>query len=369
MRPFTPPAALNRSSTKPSAGERRTFPSTIRSKDLAITVLWLVVLVLALRPLFQWAIFDAVWTGKGSSACAGADGACWIFVADRFGQFMFGTYPAGERWRVMLVFAAAALGAGLLLMPRVPRKPTISVLMLTAFPAFAVVLLLGGVFGLRLVPTSYWGGLMLTLVLAAATIVLTLPLGLVLALARQGTLPVIKYAAIGYIEFWRGLPLLGVLFMASTMFPLFVPQGITIDKLIRALIAFTLFNSAYMAEAFRGGLQSVGRGQHEAAGSLSLSYWLSMRKVILPQAIRVAMPGIVNVCINIFKMTSVFLTIGIFEFLGMIQSATADPQWLGDPSVIDTGYLFAGFVYWIACFSMSRYSRGLERRRQIGRSA
>ena len=331
-------------------------------------MVWLALLVMALRPLFEWAVLDAVWTGKGGSACAGVDGACWIFVRDRFGQFIFGSYPLGERWRVALVFAVAAAGVGFLLVPRVPGKPSIAVLMLVAFPVFAIVLLLGGVLGLPFVPTGNWGGLMLTFVLAAATIVLTLPLGIVLALARQGELPVIKYAAIGYIEFWRGLPLLGVLFMASTMFPLFVPQGITVDKLVRALIAFTLFNSAYMAEAFRGGLQSIGRGQYEAATSLSLSYWTAMRKIILPQAILVAMPGIVNVCINMFKMTSVFLTIGIFEFLGMIQSATADPNWLGDPSVIDTGYLFAGAVYWVVCFSMSRYSRGLERKRGVRRS-
>ena len=201
------------------------------------------------------------------------------------------------------------------------------------------------------------------------TIVVTLPLGIVLALARQGDLPIIRYTAIGFIEFWRGLPLLGVLFMASTMFPLFVPQDITVDKLMRALTAFILFNSAYMAEAFRGGLQSVGRGQHEAARSLSLTYWTSMRKIVLPQATWIAMPGIVNVCINILKMTSIFPTIGIFEFLGMIQAATADPKWLGAPGVVDTGYLFAGVVYWLVCFSMSRYSRALERKRKTGRMA
>jgi general L-amino acid transport system permease protein len=233
--------------------------------------------------------------------------------------------------------------------------------MLTVFPVSTAILLGGGVLGLNPVSTSRWGGLTLTLVVATWGIVTSIPAGMALALGRQSSMPIIKHACAIYIEFWRGIPLLGVLFMAATMFPLFMPAGVEFDKLLRALIAFTLFNSAYMAEVFRGGLQAIGRGQYEASTALSLPYWTAVRRIIMPQALRIAIPSLVNTCITIFKQSSIFLTIGLYEFLGMIQAGTADPEWVRVSEVLQTGYVFAAIVYWAFCFSMSRYSRYIER--------
>ena len=328
----------------------------------AVWFLWLVV-----PPFIDWAILDAAWRGSSPSACADKEAACWVFVSARFEQIVFGPYPQTERWRVEVVIALAVLGVSALLAPHVPGKSRIGLAMMTIYPLVAVVLLAGGVLGLPPVSTSDWGGLTLTLVVAASSIVVSMPLGLLLALARRSSLPVIRLAAVAFIEFWRGVPLIGVLFMAASMFPLFMPAGADIDKLVRALIAFALFNSAYMAEVFRGGLQAIPRGQYEAARALGLGHWPIMALVVLPQAIRIVIPGIVNTCIGIFKETTLILVIGLFELLSVIQAGMADPEWLIGDHVRETGYLFAALGFWAFCFGMSRYSARLEARLAVGR--
>jgi general L-amino acid transport system permease protein len=216
----------------------------------------------------------------------------------------------------------------------------------------------GGLFGLSVVETHQWGGLMLTLVLALVGMVLSLPLGILLALGRRSQMPVVRAACVTYIELWRGVPLITVLFMASVMLPLFLPEGATLDKLLRAMIGIVLFQASYMAEVVRGGLQAIPKGQYEAAEALGLGYWQGIGLIILPQALKLVIPGIVNTFIALFKDTTLVLIIGLFDLLGIVQQAFADPNWLGY-SV--EGYLFAGLIYWAFCFSISRYSQALER--------
>ena len=324
-----------------------------------LTVLALAFLTLTLPPLFDWAIFDASWSGTSRRDCAG-EGACWVFVSVRFDQFVYGFYPEAERWRVNLTFGLLALGIAAFLWPTARRKFWPGVFLFVAFPIAATVLLVGGMFGLSLVGTEKWGGLMLTLVVAGVGIVASLPIGILLALGRRSDMPVIRLLCVMFIEFWRGIPLITVLFMASVMLPLFLPPGVTFDKLLRALIGVSLFAGAYMAEVVRGGLQAIPRGQYEAAEALGLGYWRSMALVILPQALRVVVPGIANVAIALFKDTTLVLIISLFDFLGMIQAALTDPDWLG---FAVEGYVFAAAVFWVFCFSMSRYSLRLEKDR------
>ena len=234
--------------------------------------------------------------------------------------------------------------------------------LLCALPLIAAPLLAGGVFGLKPVPTSDWGGMMLNILIALWSIATAIPVGLMLALGRRSAMPVIAYACAIFIELWRSLPLIGVLFLAVVMFPLFVPAGFASDKLVRALIAFTLFNAAIFAEVFRGGLQAIPAGQHEAARSLGLGYWRMTLLVVLPQVVRIVMPGMINTCVSIIKETTVVLVIGLVEFLAVLQIAFADPEWLIGDQVRDTGYLFAALVFWSLCFGLSRYSARLDRR-------
>jgi general L-amino acid transport system permease protein len=215
--------------------------------------------------------------------------------------------------------------------------------------------------GLAPVETPLWGGLMLTLVIAVVGIAASLPLGILLALGRQSSLPVIRTVCIVFIEFWRGVPLITVLFMASVMLPLLLPAGINFDKLLRALIGVSLFSAAYMAEVIRGGLQAIPKGQYEAADAMGLSYWSAMRLVVLPQALRIVIPGIVNSFISLFKDTSLVLIIGLFDLLGIIQQNFSDTNWISSVTPA-TGFAFAALVYWVFCFSMSRYSIFMERR-------
>jgi general L-amino acid transport system permease protein len=214
-----------------------------------------------------------------------------------------------------------------------------------------------------------WGGIMLNIVIAAWSFATAIPLGLLLALGRRSGMPVIAYACATFIELWRSLPLIGVLFLAVVMFPLFVPAGFESDKLSRALIAFTLFNAAIFAEVFRGGLQAIPHGQHEAARSLGLGYWRTTGLVVLPQVVRIVMPGMINTCVSIVKETTVVLIIGLIEFLAVLQIAFADPEWLIGDQVRSTGYLFAAIVFWSLCFGLSRYSARLDRRMRVVRVA
>jgi general L-amino acid transport system permease protein len=245
-----------------------------------------------------------------------------------------------------------------LLAARLRRFARVWALALLAYP-FAAWWLFHGGLGLPVVETSRWGGLFLTLVIAGTGMTAALPLGIVLALGRRSEMPIVKAVCTVFIEFWRGVPLITVLFMASVMLPLFMPEGVSLDKLLRALIGVSLFAGAYMAEVIRGGLQGVPSGQYEAARALGLSYWQQMRLIILPQALKMVIPGIVNVFIALFKDTSLVLIIGLFDLLGIVQAALTNPDWLG---FVLEGYVFAAAVFWAFCYGMSRISRRIERR-------
>ena len=235
--------------------------------------------------------------------------------------------------------------------------------MLILFPILSVVMFSGGM-GLETVETRLWGGLFLTLVIAGVGIVLSLPIGVMLALGRRSKLPVVSLLSTIFIEIWRGVPLITVLFMASNMFPLFMPEGVNFDKLIRALIGVMFFSAAYLAEVVRGGLQAMPKGQYEAAQATGLSYWRMMGLVILPQSLKMVIPAIIGSFIAIFKDTTLVLVIGLFDFLGIIQFVGTNPEWLG---FSHEGYVFAAVIFWIFCFSMSRYSQRLEKKLDTGR--
>jgi general L-amino acid transport system permease protein len=323
----------------------------------AIYLVWLI-----LPPLIKWALLQADWTGSTRADCT-SEGACWVFIKVRFSQFMYGFYPEALRWRVDLAVWLAIFGAAPLFIPKVPHKAVYGLGFLVVYPLLAYWLLHGGFFGLETVSTSQWGGLMLTLVIAAVGIVGALPLGIMLALGRRSDMPAIKVICVTFIEFWRGVPLITVLFMSSVMLPLFLPEGLSFDKLLRALIGVILFQSAYIAEVVRGGLQAIPKGQYEAAAAMGLGYWRMMGLVILPQALKLVIPGIVNTFIALFKDTSLVIIIGLFDLLNSIKQATTDPAWLG---MATEGYVFAALVFWIFCFGMSRYSQHLERKLDTG---
>ncbi len=330
--------------------------------NIALTILVALLIWQMVPPFIEWAVLDAAWRGATSGDCPNQEAACWVFIHARFGQIVYGTYPPAQRWRVDLAAALAPLVLALLLSPTVRRAPIRGLAPIVLYPVIAGILLTGGVFGLMPVATSEWGGLMLTLVIAASTITAAIPLGLLLALARRSTMPLIRLIAVAFIELLRGVPLVAVLFMAVVMLPLFMPAGVDIDKLLRALVAFALFNAAIMAEVFRGGFQAVPASQVEAAHSLGLCYWRTLILVVLPQVVKVAIPGIVNTCISITKETTVVLIVGLIDFLAVIQAGASDPEWLTGEHIRATGYLFVALVFWILCFGMSRLSRRLERR-------
>jgi general L-amino acid transport system permease protein len=330
--------------------------------NLALTILVALLIWQTVPPFVEWAVLDAAWRGSASGDCANAEAACWVFIHARLGSIVYGTYPQAERWRVDLAALLAPLVVALLLAQWVRRAPISGLALIVLYPVVAGLLLCGGVFGLKPVATAEWGGLMLTLVIAASTITAAIPLGLVLALGRRSTLPLIRWLAIAFIEIVRGVPLVAVLFMAVVMLPLFMPAGVEIDKLLRALVAFALFNAAIMAEVFRGGFQAVPASQHEAAQSLGLGAGRTLMLVVLPQVVKVAIPGIVNTCISITKETTVVLIVGLVDVLAAIQAGISDPAWLTGEHIRATGYLFVALVFWSLCFGMSRLSRRLERR-------
>jgi len=315
-----------------------------------------------LAPFFSWAIINADWVGSHRDDCS-SSGACWVFIYVRLEQFIYGFYPSAEQWRVNIVFAMLAATLVALAFERIGYKKYTAIFAFTAFPVISFYLLVGGAFGLEKVDTHQWGGLMLTLILAVIGIVAALPFGVLLALGRRAKLPVIRSLCTVFIEVWRGVPLITVLFMASVMLPLFMSHGAETDKLMRALIGIIMFQSAYMAEVVRGGLQAIPKGQYEAAEALGLNYAKQMGLIILPQALKIMIPGIVNTFIALFKDTSLVLIIGLFDLLAIVQSALADPKWLGYSI---EGYLFVALVFWVFCFSMSRYSQNLEQKLNTG---
>ena len=327
--------------------------------NTAITLLLGLLLVWLGSQFFAWAILNAVW-GKASVATCNAlmgQGACWAVVADKWRQMLFGIYPQEEQWRpavAVLVFCAVLI---LSAMRRFWKLRRLAALWLVG--NLLCGWMMAGGFGLTPVPTAQWGGLPITLMLAVFGTLFAFPLGVLLALGRQSRLPIIRAASIVYIELIRGVPLITVLFMASIMFALFLPEGVSFDKLLRAQIAITLFNAAYIAEVVRAGLQSLPRGQYEAAHALGLGYWQTQLLVILPQALKVTIPAQVNSFIDNFKDTSLVIIVSIFDFLYAVkQSVVSDLDWR---HYFIEGYLFAMAVYWVFCFAMSRYSQWLEK--------
>jgi general L-amino acid transport system permease protein len=336
-----------------------------------LTLLGALALAALLWPTIRFLLIDAVWHGSERSDClpetvGHAVGACWPFIAAKFDQFMFGFYPAAERWRVVVVYGLGALLLAPLLVPRAPYKTLNAALFFGAFPMVAAVLLLGGVFGLRPVETRLWGGLLVTLVISYAGIVGSVPLGVLLALGRRSDLLVVRGASIVFIEFWRGVPLITVLFFATYMLPYFLPGNWNIDGLLRVLIGVILFSGAYLAEVVRAGLQAIPRGQFEGAMALGLGYWRMMGLVVLPQALRLVIPGLVNSFIALFKDTTLVLIVAIFDLLGQLRAAFADPNW-ATPVTLFTGFAFAGMIYFVVSFAMSRYALFTEQRLRVHR--
>jgi general L-amino acid transport system permease protein len=337
--------------------------------NIALTILCVALIVWLVPPLVGFFLIDAAWSGTDRAACLASPehpypGACWAFIRIWFSYFVYGFYPLGERWRVDLFFVALAFGVVWLLRLSMPRRDLGALYFFIALPVLSYVLLHGAPpIGLAVVPTSLWGGILVTVVVATVGIVFSLPLGILLALGRRSELPVVKLVSVTFIEFVRGVPVITVLFMASVMLPLFVPERFAPDKLVRALIGVALFASAYMAEVVRGGLAAVPRGQYEAAGALGLGYWRMMALVILPQALRVTLPNIVNTFIGLFKDTTLVFVVGIFDFLRTLEAARADPKWAA-PNIPVTGYVFAAIFYFVCCYGMSRYARRMEARLQ-----
>jgi len=330
---------------------------------LTLFCLWLMWQVIP--PALEWLVFQANWVGETRADCT-KEGACWVFIHARFGQFMYGLYPHELRWRINLTLIAGVASLIPMFMKSLPHRGRYIACWAVLYPLTVWVLMSGGLLGLEHVETRQWGGLTLTLIIAAVGIAGALPLGILLALGRRSRMPVVRTLSIIFIEFWRGVPLITVLFMSSVMLPLFMSEGTSIDKLVRALVGVILFQSAYVAEVVRGGLQALPKGQYEAAESLALGYWKTQMLVILPQALKLTIPGLVNTIIALFKDTSLVIIIGLFDLFSSVQQATVDPAWLG---MSTEGYVFAALVYWIFCFSMSRYSQHLEKRFHTGRKS
>jgi general L-amino acid transport system permease protein len=331
-----------------------------------LTVLGIVFVTVVAWPVLKFLLLDAVWRGAERTDCLPGTvgrqvGACWPFIAAKLDQLMYGFYPADQRWRVNLVYGLAALLLAPLLVPRLPYKALNAMAFFAGFPIVAGVLLVGGLFGLPEVETRLWGGLLVTLVISFTGIVGSLPLGILLALGRRSDLPAVRSASVVFIEFWRGVPLITVLFFATYMLPLFLPGNWKIDGLVRVLIGVILFSAAYLAEVVRAGLQAIPRGQFEAAMALGLGYWRMMVFVILPQALRLVIPGLVNSFIALFKDTTLVLIVAIFDLLGQLRASFSDPNW-ATPVTLFTGFAFAGMIYFVVSFAMSRYALYTERR-------
>jgi general L-amino acid transport system permease protein len=335
---------------------RRNLFSSI--SNTLLTVLVVALLWLVLPPLFEWAISSATVAGDGKSACSGG-GACWTFIKLRLHTFLWGHYPDDQLWRVVLAGVLLVAFSVPVMRDGVKHRTLFLLLLVIVFPTLAGILLVGDVLGLPYVDTSQWGGLMLNVIISFVTVAGALPLGILLALGRRSELSILRLLSVGFIELWRGVPLLTVLFMSAVMVPLFLPHGVSIDRLIRAIVAFVLFNAAYMAETIRGGLQGVPLGQEEAAYSVGLRWWQVQLFVTLPQALRIVVPGIVNNIVDLFKDTSLVTIIGVVDLLGAVEQSLKDPAWLG---LAKEGYVFTSALFFVCCFSMASYGRRFERR-------
>jgi general L-amino acid transport system permease protein len=314
--------------------------------------------ILSIVPSFiDWAIIKATFIGNTKADCK-SSGACWVFISVWFEKFIYGFYPDKELWRVNLTFLILILTIFGAFFTKDKLKVFIISFLIFIFPIIGFILIHGG-FGLENVETRVWGGLSLTFMLTFFGIITAFPLGVLLALGRRSELPVIKYFCIFFIEFWRGIPLITVLFAAAIMFPLLLPVNFNSDKLLRVAVGIAIFESAYIAEVVRGGLQTLPKGQYEAAKSLGMSYWKMTVLIILPQAIKSVIPGITNTFIALFKDTPLIILIGLLEFLGMVNLAKANSYWLG---MAVEGYIFVGIIFWFFSYLLSRYTHSLEKK-------
>ena len=328
--------------------------------NAVLTLLIIFVLIISVPPSLNWLIFDATISGDAKEACTG-EGACWTFVKIWLRRFIYGMYPNEHHWRINLAFIIliGLAFAGFFVGKKL--KKLLPLFYIIVYPIIAFILIYylisGGSFGLAWIDTGSWGGLSLTFIVAFFCLIFCFPIGMILALARRSDLPTTRYIAISFIEFWRGVPLITVLFMASVMFPMFLPDDLFIDKLIRVIIAISLFEAAYVAEVIRGGLQALPKGQYDAAKSLGMGYWKMHIFVILPQALKFVIPGIANTFLALVKDTPLIFVVGLADFVGMITMAKANPKWLG---FVMEGYVFAAIIFWIICYAMSKYSYNLE---------
>ena len=340
-----------------------------------LTFLSLYVIFISVPPLLNWLIFSANFNfgtinifglsiqfseEMATNSNCGKNGACWPFIYEKFDMFIYGFYPREELWRPNTVFALTALlFVAVKLTKNLKNKNKVLISLLISYPILSYFLLLGGLGILPVVETYKLGGLMLTLIIAAVGIIISFPIGILLALGRQSELSTVRFFSVMYIEFIRAVPLITILFMASNVLPLFFDSGISMDKLVRALIAITLFQAAYMAEVVRGGLQAIPKGQYEAADAIGLSYYQKNILIVLPQALKISIPNIVGSSISLFKDTTLVLIIGLMDFLAVVTAAAADKEWLGRHL---EGYIFVAMVLWVMLYTMSRYSKKLELR-------
>jgi general L-amino acid transport system permease protein len=320
-----------------------------------LTIVTLYFLWKVIPPLVRWALIDSAWNTTGA-VCRDVDGACWSIIATNFRFILFGFYPYDQQWRPLI---AMLILFGLLFYSR-DRNHWTKYLGYSWIAGLVVMgfLMKGGLFGLSSVESTSWGGLPLTLLLSVFGLTAAYPLGVMLALGRQSKMPAIKLLCVVYIELIRGVPLISLLFMGSIIFPLFLPEGITINKILRAQVAIILFTAAYIAEVVRGGLQAMSRGQYEAADSIGLNYYLTMRLIILPQALKIVIPPTVSILISAFKDTSLVVIIALFDLLKTSQTVLSNPEWMGFSR---EAYIFVAILYFLGCFSMANYSRKLEK--------
>jgi general L-amino acid transport system permease protein len=350
LQPEKPPAATLGALGWLRANLFNSIPNTL------LTLLALYLVVTLVPPLFRWMFIDSTWVASSGKECRASAGACWAFIAEWYRFILFGRFPYAEQWRpliVIFIFIAMFLAS---CDRRLWGGKLIGIWV--GGGALALALMFGGFLGMTYVETSLWNGLPLTLILAVFGMLFAFPLAILLALGRRSSMPAVHSLSVAYIELIRGVPLITILFMASVMLPLFLPSGTTIDKLLRAQIAIILFAAAYLAEIIRGGLQSIPKGQYEAADALGLSYARKMRLVILPQALTTVIPPLVNTFIGTFKDTSLVLIIGLFDLLTTANTSLTDANWRG---FYWEAYLFVGVIYWCFCFFMSKYSQYLER--------
>jgi len=335
--------------------------------NTALTFLSLWILWTVFPPFLDWAILESIWSATDRKDCWAKmpnprEGACWAFIRGSFEFFVYGWYPDTEKWRVNLSFILLILAIVGVLKERIPGKKY-WLWFASAFPFVAAWLLIGG-FGFEYVETSKLGGILLTIIIGITGISFSLPIGIVLALGRRSNMPALRSVCVIFIEFIRGVPLITLLFVASTMLTYFLPPGSTFDLLMRVLIMVTLFSSAYIAEVVRGGLQGLSTGQYEAADSLGLTYWKAHRLIILPQALKISIPGIVNTFIGLYKDTTLVLIIGMMDIVGLGRARLNDPEWLGLAPEL---YFFIAVFFFLCCFSMARYSLNLEKKLSTSR--